>query len=109
MADHNVDALAIRIEFAPGSVSAGKQFRLGAVLAGIDCQVVEGSARLGPIANQHHVAKHAFKIGGHGVSDFEDFNFLVDGLEKVRTQRCAVRRRSPMLRRGDNHLRLSGP
>lgn len=68
--DHNVDALAIRIEFAPSCVRAGEQFRLCAVPAGIDCQVVEGSARLGPITKQLHVMKDTLKVGGHGVSDF---------------------------------------
>jgi len=106
--DRNVDPLAIRIELAPSSVRTGEQFRLRAVPAGIDCQVMEGSARLGPIAKHLHIMKDAFKINGHGVSDFEDFDFVVLGLEEMRDQCGAVRRRPAVFRRGDNHLRLSG-
>jgi hypothetical protein len=78
-------------------------------VAGIDRQVMEGGACSRPVPEQLHIAKDAFKIGGNRIPDFQDFDVIILGLEKMRHQRGAVTGRSPMFRRGDDHLRLFDP
>lgn len=106
--DGNVGPLAVTIEFEPSPVCTGKQFLLRAVPVGVDRQVMERRTCPGAVPKHRHVAKDGLKVNGHRVSDFEDFDLIVLGLQEVRHQHGAVPCRSAVLRRGDNHWRLSG-
>lgn len=109
VADGNVGPLAVSIEFEPGPVCAGKQLLLRAIPVGVNRQVMERRACPGAVPKHLHVAKHAIKVNGHRISDLEDFDLIVLGLQQVGYKCGAVPCRSPMFRRGDDHLRLSGP